>query len=119
MNISSAALRAAATISATENGAAVDVSDFTGNGHLLLNSSATGGAGQTADFKIQHSDDGTNNWADAGVAFTQVTNAAASYQDLFVSLDQFKKFIRVVATLAGSTPTVTYGLSVVGLKMQK
>ena len=110
------ALRVAAAITASENGAAVNVGDFTGNGYLVLNSSATGGAGQTADVKIQHSDDGTTNWTDSGVAFTQVTNAGASLQAQYVSLDQFKKFVRVVSTLGGTSPTVTYSVSLVGNK---
>lgn len=110
------ALRAAAAITANENGAAVNVADFNGNGYLVLNSSATGGAGQTSDVKLQHSDDGSTNWTDAGVAFAQVTNAGASFQSLYVSLDQFKKFVRVVNTLGGTSPTVTYAVTLVGNK---
>lgn len=109
-------LRAAAAITATDNGPAVNVADFTGNGYLVLNSSATGGAGQTSDVKVQHSDDGATNWTDTGVAFSQVTNAAASHQVLFVPFDQFKKFVRVVNTLGGATPTVTAAVEAVGIK---
>ncbi|CAG2144443.1 hypothetical protein LMG31506_03006 [Cupriavidus yeoncheonensis] len=112
------ALSVAAALSATNNGVAVDVSGFTGNGYVVLNSSATGGAGQTSDVKLQHSDDGVSGWADTGVAFDQVTNAAASYQAKYVSLDQFKKYVRVVNTLGGSTPTVTASVSLVGDKDQ-
>lgn len=108
------ALRSSASITATDNGPAVNVSEFTGNGYVILNSSATGGPGQTSDVKLQHSDDGTNNWSDADVAFAQVTNAGASFQSLYVSLDGLKKFVRVVNTLAGSSPTVTFGVAVVG-----
>lgn len=110
------ALRAAAAISATENAAAINIGDFTGNGYLVLNASATGGAGQTADVKLQHSDDGSTNWTDSGFAFAQVTNAAASFQTQYVSLDQFKKFVRVVNTLDGTSPTVTYAVALVGNK---
>lgn len=109
-------LRNAAAISATDNGAGVDVSAFTGNGYVVLNSSATGGADNTSNVKLQHSNDNgaTDPWADTGVAFAQVTNAAASFQALLVSLDQFKKYVRVVNTLAGTTPTVTASVSMVG-----
>jgi O-glycosyl hydrolase len=110
-------LRAAAALSATDNGAAVDVSKFTGNGYVVLNSSATGAADNTSNVKIQHSDDGATGWADTGVAFAQVTNVAASFQSLFVSLDQFKKYVRVVNTLAGTTPTVTAAVSMVGTQI--
>lgn len=117
--ISSLSLRNPAAISATDTGPAVDVSKFTGNGYIILTSSATGGAGQTSDVKLQHSDDGSTNWADTGVSFAQVTNAAASFQPLYVSLDQFKKYVRVVNTLAGSSPTVTASVVVVGDQEQK
>lgn len=113
------ALRAAAALATSDNGTAVDVSGFTGNGYVALNSSATGGAGQTSDVKLQHSDDGSTNWTDTGVAFAQVTNAAASFQALYVSLDQFKKYVRVVNTLGGSTPTVTASVVMVGDQEQK
>lgn len=117
--ISTASLRIPAAITATDNGPAVDVSKFTGNGHIVLNSSATGGAGQTSTVKIQHSDDGSTGWTDSGVSFDPVTNAAASFQSLYVSLDQFKKYVRVVNTLAGSTPTVTASVVLIGDQEQK
>ena len=109
-------LRAAAAITATDNGPAVDVSAFTGNGYLVLNSSATGAAGQTSAVKLQHSVDGATNWTDTGVAFDNVTNAAASHQVQLVSFDQFNKFVRVVNTLAGTTPTVTASVEAIGIK---
>lgn len=108
------ALRVAAALTATDNGPAVDVSKFTGNGYAVLNSSPTGAADNTSNVKLQHSDDGATNWTDTGVAFAQVTNAATSFQALFVPLDQFKKYVRVVNTLAGTTPTVTASVSMVG-----
>jgi hypothetical protein len=111
-------LRAAAAITATDTGAAVDVSKFTGNGYVLLNSSAAGAAGNTSDVKLQHSDDGSTNWTDSGIVFAQVTNAAASHQAQYISLDQFKKFVRVVNTLAGTTPTVTAGVEMIGEQHQ-
>jgi hypothetical protein len=112
-------LAAPAAIAATTTGTAVEISDLTGNGYAVLNSAATGGAGMTSDVKIQHSDDGSTNWTDSGFAFDQVTNAAASYQAKFISLDQFKKFVRVVNTLAGTTPTVVYAVELVGTKMSQ
>ena len=107
-------LRNAAAISATDTGAGVKLPSLTGNGYIVLNSSATGGADNTSNVKLQHSDDGATGWADTGVAFAAVTNAAASLQALYVSLDQFKRYVRVVNTLAGTTPTVAYAVSLVG-----
>lgn len=106
-------LAAAATVTANGNGASVDLVGFDGDLKLVLNASATGGAGQTLDVKIQHSNDGTT-WADSGVAFTQVTNAAAAFEVLNVTAEQFRRYIRAVDTVGGSTPTVVRGLALVG-----
>ena len=106
-------LQEAKAITATNTGASVDLSDATGNGYLVLNSSYTGGSDQTANVKIQHSADGTT-WTDSGVAFSQVTNAANKYQALYMNVDGFKKYVRVVDTLAGTSPTHTFGVLWVG-----
>lgn len=113
--ISHTALRVAASISASENGAAVEISYFTGNAQITLNSAAMGGTGPTSNVKIQHSDDGSTGWTDTGDAFNQV-GAVASFQTLFVSLDAYKKYIRVVNTLGGTSPTQVYGVSLHGVK---
>ncbi len=115
--VSIIALKVAAAIAATDTGAAVDVSDFTGNVQFVLNSSACGEADNTANVKLQHSDDGAA-WTDAGLAFAPVTNAAPSLQTIYASVDTLKKFARVVNTLAGTTPTVSYGVTLVGDRAQ-
>jgi hypothetical protein len=114
--VSATVLSVAAAISATTTGSAVDISDYTGNGLLILDSSATDGAGETSDVKITHCDTSNGTFVDSGFAFDQVTNAAASFQQKFVSLDQFKKYVKVVNTLAGTSPTVTYSVQVIGEK---
>lgn len=106
-------LQESAAITATETGTGVDVSKFHGNGHLVLNSSLTGGADQTSDVTIEHSDDNVT-FTDSGVAFDQVTDAAGAFQSLYVSLDQFKRYVRAVNTLAGTSPAVTYGVIMAG-----
>ena len=109
-------LRAAATITASENGVGVMLPDFTGNGYLMLNSSALNTAGNTSNVKLQHSNDNgaTDAWADTGVVFGQVDNTGASFQSQYLSLDQFKRYVRVVNTLAGTTPSVTYSVGMIG-----
>lgn len=107
-------LAESAAVTANGNGTAVDLVGFDGDLKLILNASATGGAGQTLDVKVQHSANGTTGWADASVAFTQVTNAAASFQELNVTTEQFHRFIRLVDTVGGTTPTVNRGAVLVG-----
>ena len=116
MNTQIISLAAAARLSATTTSNAVDVSDFTGDAFLVLNSSATEGAGQTSDVKITHCDTAGGTYVDAGIAFTQVTNAAASFQTQKFSVDGLKKFVKVVTTLAGTTPFVTRSVELVANK---
>ena len=95
------ALAAASRVTATGNGAAVDVSRFTGLSKLVLDASATEAADNTADVKLQHSADGATDWADLDLAvFEQVDNSGASLQELHLNADSLKKFVRVVDTMA-------------------
>ena len=110
-----AALAAAVALTASANAQAVDISKFGGLAAITLNSSATGGAGQTYNAKLQHSEDGVSGWTDiTGGAFDQVTNAGPSFQRLLLNLDQLKKFVRVVDTLAGTSPTVVRAVGLTG-----
>lgn len=108
------ALLPSVRLAADNNGAGVDIRDYDGEALVLLNSSATEGAGQTADFKLQESDD-NSAWSDvpvaklAGGAFTQVTNAAASFQKRGISLGERKRYLRVVTDVTGAGATVTVG----------
>lgn len=112
-----AALGTAKRITASDNGAATDISEFTGLARFLLNSSAPEGAAQTSDVKIQHSADGSTNWMDAGIAFSQVTTAGgASYQSVMASVDGLHKYVRVVNTLGGSSPAITFAVTMIGRK---
>jgi len=110
------ALAAAAAPTATATSTGVDVSDFTGNGKVVLNA-AQPAAGQTLDVKLQHSDTLGSGYVDSGVTFTQVTNAGgAAFEVKDLSLDQFKKFVRVVATIAGSATALPHAVTLVGNK---
>ena len=112
-NLKVISLATAAALTATGNGAAVDVRRYSGEARLALNASATGAAGQTYNAKIQDSADGSTGWTDTGIAFAQVGNAAASQEVVGVNVDRFRAFIRVVDTLAGTNPTVTRAVTLI------
>lgn len=114
--LTSVALAAPATLTASNNATGVDISRFGGLAKAILNSTAAGdAAGETADVKLQHSADNATGWADVpNAAFAQVTNAAASHQEILVQTDRCKKFVRVVTTMAGASPSVTRGVTLVG-----
>lgn len=108
------ALLAAAELSATGQGGAVDITTLDGEGVIVLNSAATQAADNTADFKLQESADGST-WTDvANGAFTQVTNAAASFQTKSLRLGELKKNLRLHYTLAGTSPKVIVSAEIVG-----
>lgn len=106
------AVRAAASISATDTGAKVDVSAYAGNGHFILNSGACGGADNVSSVKLQHSPDGTT-WTDTGLVFANVTNSGPSLQTIYGSFDMLQRYLRAVNTLTGTTPSVVYSVEAV------
>lgn len=108
------ALAASKAITATDTSAAVDVGDFSGNGLLILNSSVGTGTTPTSAAKVQHSADGSTDWVDFATFVPQA--ATASHQSLLVNTDSMKRFARVVNTLGGTTPSYSYGVSLVGMK---
>lgn len=104
-----------AVVTATGNGTPVDVSTFKGICLLVLAASATGGAGQTGTVKLQHADESAGTYTDTGDVFQAVTNAATSVQTLKTNANKFKKFVRVVDTMAGTDPTYTRSVMLVGV----
>lgn len=117
ISLSITPLAAAKRITATDTSAAVDISDYTGNCRFVLNSSALEGAAQTSDVKLVHSDTSGGTYTDTGVAFSQIATAGgASFQDLLRNVDGFKKYVKVINTLGGASPAVTFALSIIGKK---
>jgi hypothetical protein len=115
-SLSVAVLAAAGRIAASTPSVGVDLSDFTGNAMFLLSASATEAAATTADFKVQSSDTLNGTYVDSGIVFTQVTNAGPSVQRPLFTTDGLKRFVRVMPTLGGTSPAVTYSLAVIGKK---
>lgn len=103
----------------TFQGSWVDVSAYEGSVDVLLHcSAATAGTNPTLDWSIEHADDsnGTNSTVYlASSNFTQVTNVA-SLQVGKVAMRNCKGFIRVVGTIAGTTPTFLVSASAIGVK---
>lgn len=110
-------LRPPVRITATANGAAVDLQDYVGKAKVILSSSAGGGTSPTLDVHIEDSADGSTGWADiSGAAFTQVTDGADSTEAISLSVDENKRYIRVVETITGTSPTFDRAVVLVGTK---
>lgn len=95
-----------AELDATTTSDAVEVTAWHGMVDFILTATATGGAGQTAVVKIQHSDKSDTGFADAGIEFETVDDEAGSTQIVTANVDQLKHYVRAVVTLDGTTPTV-------------
>jgi hypothetical protein len=115
-NIVHLSILAAAAITATANGAGVDISELIGDMKVSLDSSAGGGADHTLTVKLQESDDDETYTDVPAGAFTVVTNAAASFQTLLLSADARKKYLRGVDTVAGTDPAFSRSLTLIGHK---
>jgi hypothetical protein len=97
--------------SATNKGAAIDRLGFdSGVLHAMVGAAAGGPSAQSAIFKLQESDTTTDgDFADVtGASLAAMTaDNASGYLD--INLQGFKRYIRVVCTVAltsGSTPTL-------------
>jgi len=99
---------------ATANGTGVDVRNYIGMAKVILASGAGGGTNPTLDVKLQESDDNSTFADITGAAFTQVTDAADSTQELHVNLDSTKRYIRAVSTITGTSPTFDCAVVFVG-----
>lgn len=98
-------------LATTTNGPAVDTNGFD-DAQVTLDTGASSGTSPTLDVKVQESADGSTGWTDiTGAAFTQIT-ADDKHQSLGLNLRTIKRYIRAVATLAGTSPTFITSISV-------
>ena len=97
----------------TTTGAAVNVRDLKGKGKVVLAASAAAaGTDPTLNVKLTHCTTTGGTYTDVtGGAFAEVTDAA-SVQTIGLDLDSLHEFVKVVATVGG-TSTPTFSLSVI------
>jgi hypothetical protein len=113
--LTQAALAPSKRITASDTSAAIDLSAYTGEVLLTLNASAPEGAAQTSDVKLTHCDTVGGTYTDSGIAFDQITTAGgASFQSKLRNVDGLKQFVKVVNTLGGTSPAITFGVTITG-----
>jgi len=101
---------------ATGNGTGVDMQAYDGDVVLVLDSAAGTGTTPTLAITVEHSDvSGSGYTAISGAAFTTVTTTA-SQQELVISKDEAKRYVRVTYTLGGTTPSFTFSVNGLGVK---
>lgn len=113
---------------ATANGSAVDLSTLSEPViAAILHSAAGTGTSPTLDISFEHSEDGSTGWSAIPAAaltdangdastFTQVTNSGASQQVKALRKQLLKRYIRVVRTITGTTPSFTAAVILAGVK---
>ncbi len=110
-------LAPAAQRTATLTGTGIDVLEYEGVALVLLNASAGTGTSPTLDVKLQHSDDDSTYEDVTSGAFSQVTDAAetAGVKVMKVNASDLKRYLRVVGTIAGTSPSFEFGVEFVGI----
>ena len=107
---------ATAAVTSTATSSAIDLLEYDGDVLLILDSAAGGGSSPTLDIKLTECDTTGGTYTDlSGATFTQVVDAA-SMQTLAINKDSSKRFIRIVQTIGGSSPTFTFSINLIGLK---
>src|SRR5664279_2589418 len=106
-------LAAAGAIIATQTSPKINAGNYN-KAIAYLNITAHVGATGTLDVKFQDSPTGaTGSWVDVpSGAFTQVTTSNTSTR---LVLTDVGPYLQAVQTLAGTTPSFTYDLSVAGI----
>lgn len=106
---------AVAARTATGNGTGVDLNDYDGDVVFILDSAAGTGTSPTLDVTVEASADNSTFAAVSGAAFTRVTTTAGR-QKLVINHDDVARYVRIVYTIGGTTPSFTFSVTAVGLK---
>ena len=110
-------LAPAASRTSTLSGTGIDVLEYEGVALVLLNASAGTGTSPTLDVKLQHSDDDSTYEDVTSGTFSQVTDAAetAGVKVMKLNVSDLKRYLRIVGTIAGTTPSFDFGVEFVGI----
>ena len=100
----------------TATSSAIDLLEYDGDVLLVLDSAAGTGTSPTLDVKITNSDASSGTYTDlSGATFTQVVDAA-SMQTLVINKDSAERYIKIVQTITGSSPSFTFSINLIGVK---
>ena len=107
---------ATAAVTSTATSSAIDLKEYDGDVSLILTSAAGTGSSPTLDVKVTDSATSSGTYTDlSGATFTQVTGSV-SMQVITFSKDECKRFIKIVQTVGGSTPSFTFSINGIALK---
>ena len=108
--------KATGAVTSTATSSAIDLLEYDGDVLLVLDCAAGTGTSPTLDVKITNSDASSGTYTDlSGATFTQVTDSA-SMQTLVINKDSAERYIKIVQTITGSSPSFTFSINLVGVK---
>ena len=108
--------KATGAVTSTATSSAIDLLEYDGDVLLVLDSAAGTGTSPTLDVKITNSDASSGTYTDlSGATFTQVVDAA-SMQTLVINKDSAERYIKIVQTITGSSPSFTFSVNLIGVK---
>ena len=108
--------KATGAVTSTATSSAIDLLEYDGDVLLVLDCAAGTGTSPTLDVKITNSDASSGTYTDlSGAAFTQVVDAA-SMQTLVINKDSAERYIKIVQTITGSSPSFTFSINLIGVK---
>lgn len=104
-----------ATRTSSGNGSAVDMQDCGPEVAAVLDVGTVTGTTPTLDVKLQESDTSGGTYSDiSGATFTQVT--ASNNQQTIQVANRTKRYVRAVATIAGTSPSFPCSVQIVAPK---
>lgn len=105
-----------AAVTASGNGSGIDLKGYIA-AMLTFNSAVGSGTAPTLDIKVQDSADNSSFADVSGYTLTQVTGAAGNgVQNLFIDPRLVRRYVRVVKTVGGTSPSFTCEADLIGLK---
>ena len=108
--------KATGAVTSTATSSAIDLLEYDGDVLLVLDCAAGTGTSPTLDVKITNSDASSGTYTDlSGATFTQVTDSA-SMQTLVINKDSAERYIKLVQTITGSSPSFTFSINLIGVK---
>lgn len=116
--LNSVTLRAPAEITASANASGVDLLPYAGRAIVTLTASVGTGTSPTLAVKLQDSADNSSFADVTGATFAQVTDEAASVQTIGYQISENRRYVRVVSTLGGTSPSFYTSVTLVGMKEQ-
>ena len=109
-------ISAIAARTSTLTTSAFDTLGYEGELAIIQHVGAVSGTSPTLDGKLTHCDTSGGTYTDVtGATFTQVT-AADNLQKIAVNRRAVKRYVKYVGTIAGTSPSFTFGVTFAGIK---